>query len=91
MRAGKAKICWNDTPYDSRRFLVLLRAFVKAIENYLRRQAKSRYGLARLAGSPEVNAEDYGFDRVLRQEPKADAKAKMGSTVVITINTEDEY
>ncbi len=35
--------------------------------------------------------EEYSFDRVLRQEPKADEKAKKGSTVTITVNTEDEY
>lgn len=35
--------------------------------------------------------EDYSFDRVLRQEPKADEKAKKGSTVVVTVNTEDKY
>ncbi len=35
--------------------------------------------------------EDYSFDRVLRQVPKADEMAKKGSTVTITVNTEDVY
>jgi len=35
--------------YDSKLLSVLLRAFVRAIENYLRRQAKSRYKLPRLS------------------------------------------
>jgi serine/threonine-protein kinase len=34
--------------------------------------------------------EDFPFDRVVRQEPEGGGKAAPGSTVIITVNTEEE-
>jgi len=52
--------------YDSKLLSVLIRGFVKGIENYLRREAKRRYGLGRLAdASPGILAVVQRFGSAL--------------------------